>query len=89
MAPTDLYDIQKFPTSELKRDDPVHSYHSSVEAQLMRLSTDAGFVKTVALGRYFTTRDAEEFSEFDGHVACREYNLPRNYASSTLKRLDS
>ena len=31
------------------------------------------------------TKDAEEFSEFDGHVVCREYALPRDDESSTPK----
>ena len=55
----------------------------SDEKQFIKLSTDAGFVKTAAPGRYFMTRNAEEFSESDGHFGCREYTLPRDYASST------
>ena len=47
----------------------------SNEEQLIKLCTDAGFVKTVAFGQYFMTKDAEDFFEFDGHVACREYTL--------------
>ena len=79
VAPTDLYDIQKFPTSELQRDDPVHSYQQRVqnpsdEAQLIKLSTDVGFVKTVAFGQFFMTRDAEELS-VGGHIGCRECTL--------------
>ena len=31
------------------------------------------------------TKDAEEFSQFDGHVACREYILPRDDESSNEK----
>ena len=31
------------------------------------------------------TKDAEEFSHFDGHVACREYTLPRDDESSKPK----
>ena len=58
--------------------------HSN-EEQLIKLCTDAGFVKTVAPGQYFMTKDAEEFSEFDGHVVCREYALPRDDESSTPK----
>ena len=82
VAPTDLYDIQKFPTSELQRGDPVHSYQQRVqnpsdEAQLIKLSTDAGFVKTVTFGKFFMTRDSEEFS-VGGHVGCREYTLFRD-----------
>ena len=50
---------------------------------MIKLCTDAGFAKTVALGQYFITKDAEEFSEFDGHEGCREYTLPRDDESST------
>ena len=53
------------------------------EEQLIKLCTDAGFVKTVAPGQYSMTKDAEEFSEFDGHVGCREYTLLRDDESST------
>ena len=31
------------------------------------------------------TRDVEEFSQFDGYVACREYTLPRGDESSKPK----
>ena len=34
---------------------------------------------------FYLTKDAEEFSQFDGHVACREYTLPRDDESSTPK----
>ena len=36
-------------------------------------------------GQFFTTKDAEEFSECGSHVACREYTLPRDDESSTPK----
>ena len=42
-------------------------------------------MRTVAIEQYFTTKDAEEFSQFDGHVACREYTLPRDDESSKPK----
>ena len=54
--------------------------------QLIKLCTHAGFVKTVAFGLYFMRKDAEEFSEFDGHVACRVYALRRDDESLTQKR---
>ena len=38
--------------------------------------------RNVEHGQYFITKDAEEFSQFDGHVACREYTLPRDNESS-------
>ena len=56
----------------------------SDEEQLIKLSTFAGFVKTSALGQYFMTRDAEEFSA-GGHIGCREHTLPLNCASLTPK----
>ena len=79
VAPTDLYGNQKFPANELERGDPVHSHQQrlqnlSDEAQLIKLSTDAGFVKAVALGQFSMTRDAEEFVVGD-HIGCREYTL--------------
>ena len=88
MTSTDKYDIQKFPTSDLQRCDPVHSFQQRVqnlsdEAQL-KLSTDAGFVKIVALGQFFMTRDAEEFSVGD-HVGYREYTPPRDNFSPYQK----
>ena len=36
-------------------------------------------------GKYFMTKYAGEFSEFDGHVVCRECTLPRDDKSSTPK----
>ena len=41
--------------------------------------------KTVALGQHYMTKDAEEFSQFDGHVACREKTFPRGEKSSEPK----
>ena len=59
VAPTDLYGNQKFPANELERGDPVQGHQQRVqnlsdEAQLIKLSTDAGFVKAVALGQFLT-----------------------------------
>ena len=41
--------------------------------------------KSVAPGQYFMTKDAWEFSHFDGHVACREKTLLREDESSKPK----
>ena len=38
----------------------------SKEKQFIKMCTDAGFIKTVAPGQFFLTKDAEAFSEFDG-----------------------
>ena len=72
VAPTGLFNIQRsLPTDEQEQGD-----------LLLNLS-DAGFVQTFVPGQYFMTKDAEEFSEFDGHVRCREYTLPRYDEFST------
>ena len=49
------------------------------------MCTDAGFITTVATGQSFLTKDSEAFSEFDGHVGCREYTIPRDGESSIPK----
>ena len=45
---------------------------------MSKFCTDAGFLTTVEVGQYFMTKDTEEFSQFTGSVACREYTLPRD-----------
>ena len=45
------------------------------DEQLVKLCTDDGFLKTVAPGQYFMTKDAEELSRFNGHVACRKVHI--------------
>ena len=46
--------------------------------QLIKICTDAGFLKTVEVGQYFMTKHTEEFSQFAEPVTCREYTLPRD-----------
>ena len=91
----DFVNIQRPPpTNEQAQGDLLYYHKESVqnhsnEEQLIKLCTDAGFVKTVAPGQFFMTKDAGEFSEFDGHVGCREYTLPRDEESPTPQRMDS
>ena len=59
------------------------------DEQLIKLCTDEGFIKTVAPGQYFMTKDAEEFSQFDGHVACRKVHITSRWRLINTKRLDS
>ena len=66
VAPTDLYNFYKLLTHDLEGRNPVKDYKRRVqnlsdEAQLIKLSTDAGFCQTAALGEFFMTMDAEEF----------------------------
>ena len=50
--------------------------------QLIKISTDAGFLKTVEVGQYFMTKHIDEFSQFTESVTCREYTLPRDENST-------
>ena len=57
----------------------------SQQDRLSKFCTDTGFLTTVEVGQYFMTKDTEEFSQFTGSVACREYTLPRDENSSEPK----
>ena len=54
----------------------------SQQDRVIKICTDAGFLKTVELGQYFMTKDIEEFSQFTEPVTCREYTLPRDEKST-------
>ena len=57
----------------------------SQQNRVIKICTDAGFLKTVEVGQYFMTQDTEEFSQFTEPVTCREYTLPRDEKSSDPK----
>ena len=57
----------------------------SQQDRLLKICTDAGFLKTVEVGQYFMTDHADEFLQFAEPVACREYTLPRDEQSSDSK----
>ena len=80
----------------LNNDDPAHKefrlqrYGERIEKlsqqdRLSKFCTDAGFLTTVEVGQYSTTKDTEEFSQFTDSVACREYTLPRDEDTSEPK----
>ena len=52
---------------------------------LIKICTDAGFLKTVEVGQYFMTKHIDEFSQFTEPVTCREYTWPRDDKSSGPK----
>ena len=66
-----------------QEEDLLQRYQERIEkySQQDRVSffffTDTGFLTTVEVGKYFMTKDIEEFSQFTDSVACREYTLPR------------
>ena len=53
--------------------------------QLIKICTDAGFLKTVEVGQYFMTKHTDEFLEFAEPVAYREYTLQRDDKSTDPK----
>ena len=57
----------------------------SQQDRVIKNSTDAGFLKTVEVGQYFTTKHADEFAQFTEPVTCRENTLPRDAKSTDLK----
>ena len=52
---------------------------------LIKICTDAGFLKTVEVGQYFMTKHTDEFLQFAEPVTCREFSLPRDEKSSDPK----
>ena len=50
----------------------------SQQDRVIEICTDARFLTTLEVGRYFMTKDTEEFSQFTDSVACRAYTLPRD-----------
>ena len=57
----------------------------SQQEKLSKLCMDAGFLNVVEIGQYFMTKDTAEFSQFTDAVACCEYTLPREEATSQPK----
>ena len=69
-------------TNDLAQEDLLQKYQERVERlsqqnRVIKICTDAGFLTTVDVGKYFMTKDTEEFSQFTDSVTCREYILPR------------
>ena len=72
--------LTKAPTlsTDPAQEDLLQKYHERVERlsqqnRVIKICTDAGFLKTVGVGQYFMTKDTEEFSQFTESVARREY----------------
>ena len=53
--------------------------------QLIKICTDAGFLKTVEVGQYLMTKHTDEFKQLAALVTCREYTLPRDEKLSNPK----
>ena len=57
----------------------------SQQDRVIKICTDAGFLKTVEVGQHIMTKHAHEFSQFTEPVTCREYTLPRDEKSTDPK----
>ena len=83
-APADL--LIMTPTPRLKFLHKKIFYRSTKEwveklpqpDQLIKICSDAGFLKTVEVGPYFMTKHIDEFLQFAEPVTCSEYTLPRD-----------
>ena len=77
-------------TDDPVQEDLLQKYQERVERfsqqnRVIKICADAGFLATVGVGQYFTTKDTEEFSQFTESVARREYTLPRDENHLTRK----
>ena len=72
----------------------LQEYHERVERlsqqnRVIKICTDAGFLKTVEVEQYFMTKHTDDFLQFAEPVTCREYTLPRDEKSTEPERFDS
>ena len=92
-APADL--LIMTPTSSveiLAQENLLQKHKERVERlpqpdQLIKVCSDAGFLKTVVVGQYFMTEHTDEFLQSTEPVACGEYTLPRDEKSSDPKEV--
>ena len=53
--------------------------------RVIKICTDAGFLKTVEVGQYCMTKHIDEFTQFTETVTCREHTSPRDEKSTDPK----
>ena len=81
-VPTSVMKTPTLSTENPAQEDLLQKYKERVERlsqqnRVIKICTDAGFLKTVDVGQYFMTKDTEEFSQFTDSVACRELHLAK------------
>ena len=83
-APADLLMMTPTPSIEIPAQENLLQKHKERVGKLpqpdrlIKICTDAGFLKTVEVGQCFMTKHTDEFPQFTEPVACREYTLPRD-----------
>ena len=55
------------------------------DLRIIKVCSDAGFMKTVLRGQYFVTMDEAELAKLNCPGSCREYTLPRDDDLSKAK----
>ena len=86
-----LFTLARKPSIEiLAQENLSQKYKERVEKLpqpngLIKICTDAGFLKTVEVGQYFMTKHTDEFLQFTEPVTCREYTLQRDEKSADPK----
>ena len=85
-VPTNVVKTPTPLTDDLAQEDLLQKYQERVERlsqqdRVIKICTDAGFLKTVEVGQYFMTNDTDEVLQFAEPVTCREYTLPRDEKS--------
>ena len=90
-APADLLIMTPTPSIEIPAQENLMQKHEErVEKlpqpdQLIKICTDAGFLKAVEVGQYFMTKHSDEFLKFAEPVTCRECTSPRDNKSTDPK----
>ena len=90
-APADLLVTTPTPSIQiLAQENLLQEHKERVEKhpqpdRLIKICTDAGFLKTVQVGQYFMTKHTDEFLHFTEPVTCREHTLPRDDKSADQK----
>ena len=90
-APADFLITTPTPSIEIPAQENLLQKHKECVENLpqpdhlLKICTDAGFLKTVEVGKYFMTKHTDEFLQFAEPVTCREYTLPRNDKSTDPK----
>ena len=92
LVPTDLSTTFKpLLTNESEQGDLLREYERKFSnlpdnIRFIRLCSEAGFMKTVAIGQYFETLDDTELTKLDD--SCREYIFPGDDQLIEVKRMD-
>ena len=90
-APANFLIMTLRPSIEIPaQDNLLQKYKERVDRlpqqdRLLKICTDAGFLKTVEVGQYIMSKHTDEFLQFTEQVTCREYTLPRDEKSTDPK----